>query len=67
VAAIVSSSVETTMASKQELAWAASMGQARIGRPPNGRMFFLGMRLLPPRAGTTARLLTFAKSTSLAF
>ena len=56
-AAMASSSVLTITSLKQLLLRAASIGQARAGLPRKGRMFFPGMRLLPPRAVMMARLL----------
>lgn len=53
--AICASSVETTMRSKQLLSTAALIVRAIIGIPQKSRKFFLGIRLLPPLAGMTAR------------
>ncbi len=53
-AAISRSSVDTITRSNNPDCRAAAMEYAIIGRPANGRMFFRGIRLLPPRAGMTA-------------
>jgi hypothetical protein len=54
--AISSSSVDTTTCSNNPEILAASIAYPIIGLPAKALMFFRGMRLLPPRAGMTARL-----------
>ena len=54
MSAISSSSVETMISSNSFAFIAASMLYAIIGLPKNGLMFFLGILLLPPRAGIMA-------------
>ena len=51
------SSVDTTIRSNNPEVLAASIDQAIIGLPQKSRIFFRGMRLLPPRAGMTAMAL----------
>ena len=54
--AISSSSVDTMMRSNRPDRNAAAIEYEIIGRPAKSLIFFLGMRLLPPRAGMTAIL-----------
>ena len=60
MSAISSSSVETITLSKHALFSAAAIDHAIIGFPPNSLIFFLGIRLLPPRAGITANFMIAA-------
>src|SRR5580704_2177538 len=53
---ISASSVETMILSKRCEFRATSIDHAIIGLPQNSRTFLRGMRLLPPRAGTTANV-----------
>jgi hypothetical protein len=51
---ISASSVDTMTREKQPLSIAASIDHASMGLSRNMRMFFRGIRLLPPRAGMIA-------------
>jgi hypothetical protein len=57
ISAISGSSVLTITEWKEWESIAARIGQEIMGCPAKSLMFFLGIRLLPPRAGMNANLL----------